>query len=92
MIKEVCETPPKKTVSQAEFRGIHNKIAAIAAERSVFIMENTNHAIPGIMCSVEQCAYHAQDNKCTASRIEVGSSASCCSSCDTECVTFKPGK
>ncbi len=53
-------------------------------------MDNTNNAIPGIMCSVEQCTYHSKDNKCTASKIEVGSAATCCSSCDTECVTFKP--
>ncbi len=43
-------------------------------------------ANPGINCSVQQCAYHTTDNKCTASKIEVGSSKTCCSSCDTECV------
>ncbi|MBQ3573907.1 MAG: DUF1540 domain-containing protein [Clostridia bacterium] len=52
------------------------------------VMENS--ANPGIFCSVQQCAYHTTDDKCTASKIEVGSSKDCCSSCDTECVTFKP--
>ena len=52
----------------------------------------TNNAISGIVCSVQQCAYHAEGNKCTAEKIEVGSNNACCSSCDTECVTFKPGK
>ncbi len=52
-------------------------------------MEN-NKALPGILCSVEQCAFHAQEDKCTAEHIKVGAGASCCSSCDTECVTFKP--
>ena len=55
-------------------------------------MENTNHTIPGIMCSVQQCAYHTEGNKCTAEKIQVGSEKSCCSSCDTECITFKPCK
>lgn len=64
----------------------------MAAERRLMIMENTNQAIPGIMCSVQQCAYHAEGDKCTAGKIEVGSEKTCCSSCDTECVTFKPCK
>ncbi len=51
-------------------------------------MENMTN--PGINCSVQQCAYHTTDDRCTASKIEVGSSKTCCSSCDTECVTFKP--
>ncbi len=53
-------------------------------------MENAKNTIQGIMCSVQQCAYHAEGNKCTAEKIEVGSGQTCCSSCDTECVTFKP--
>ena len=51
-------------------------------------MENSTN--PGIMCSVQQCVYHTTDNKCTANKIEVGSAKTCASSCDTECVTFKP--
>ena len=56
----------------------------------VYFMENSVN--PGIYCSVQQCAYHTTDDKCTASKIEVGSSKTCCSSCDTECVTFKPAE
>ncbi len=44
----------------------------------------------GISCTVQQCYYYKEGNKCTADKIEVGSSKDCCSSCDTECVTFKP--
>ena len=51
-----------------------------------------NSANPGIMCSVQQGVYHAENDKCTASKIEVGSTKTCCSSCDTECVTFKPAQ
>lgn len=50
-------------------------------------MNNSNN--PGISCSVQQCAYNENGCKCTANKIEVGSSKTCCSSCDTECVTFK---
>lgn len=46
----------------------------------------------GIFCTVEQCYYHSEGNKCTANKIEVGAAKDCCSSCDTECVTFKPSK
>lgn len=49
-----------------------------------------NNVIPGIVCNVKQCAYHSDGDKCTAGKIEVGSEKCCCSSCDTECVTFKP--
>lgn len=52
----------------------------------------TNNTIQGIMCSVQQCAYHTEGDKCTAGNIKVGSGQTCCSSCDTECVTFKPNK
>ena len=44
----------------------------------------------GIFCTVQECTYHAAGDKCSASKIEIGSSKDCCSSCDTECVTFKP--
>lgn len=53
-------------------------------------MENSVN--PGIFCSVQQCAYHTENDKCTAAKIEVGSTKTCCSSCDTECVTFKPAQ
>lgn len=54
-------------------------------------MDNTNKTNPGILCSVEQCAYHTQNDMCTADKIKVGAcQTSCCSSCDTECATFKP--
>lgn len=52
-------------------------------------MEGHNNKI---ICKVEECAYHASDDVCTAGCIEVGGTKSCCSSCDTECVTFKPAK
>ena len=48
--------------------------------------------LPGIVCNVTDCAYHVMNDKCTAPAIEVGGGKGCCSSCDTECVTFKPGK
>ncbi len=50
-------------------------------------MDNTVN--PGIFCSVQQCTYNENGQKCTANKIEVGSSKDCCSACDTECVTFK---
>lgn len=43
-----------------------------------------------IYCTVQQCTYHGAGDKCTAPKIEIGSCKDCCSSCDTECVTFKP--
>ncbi|MBE5040821.1 DUF1540 domain-containing protein [Oscillospiraceae bacterium DSM 107454] len=55
-------------------------------------MENNTKTIPGICCSVQQCAYHTDGDKCTAESIKVGSEKACCSSCDTECITFKPCK
>ena len=55
-------------------------------------MDNISNALPGIKCSVQQCIYHAEGDKCTATSIKVGSDKDCCSSCDTECVTFKPSK
>ena len=51
-----------------------------------------NSVNPVIYCSVQQCMYHTENDKCTAAKIEVGSSKTCCSSCDTECVTFKPAQ
>lgn len=45
-----------------------------------------------IVCKVKDCEYHAPSDVCTATRIEVGGPCDCCSSCDTECVTFKPCK
>ena len=48
---------------------------------------NTNK----IICKVDTCEYHTSGDVCTASCIEVGGTK-CCSSCDTECVTFKPAK
>lgn len=54
-------------------------------------MEQINHSI---QCSVNSCAYHAEDkNFCTLNSIKVG----CCGdtkpkSCDcTECASFKSG-
>lgn len=47
-------------------------------------------SIPGIDCSVDNCMYHTTEDKCTAGSIKVGAQKACCSSCDTECVTFKP--
>lgn len=48
-----------------------------------------NKANPGIVCSVQQCKFNENGNKCTASKIEVGSEKTCCCACDTECVTFQ---
>lgn len=45
-----------------------------------------------IICKVKDCEYHAPADICTATKIEVGGTSCCCSSCDTECVTFKPCK
>lgn len=45
-----------------------------------------------IICKVKDCEYHAPEDICTAGKIEVGGPCDCCSSCDTECVTFKPCK
>ncbi len=55
-------------------------------------MENISKGIPGILCSVQQCIYNVDGEKCNAEHIKVSSQKSCCSSCDTECSTFKPGK
>ena len=46
----------------------------------------------GIFGSVQQCTYNENGSKCTAGKIEVGSSKTCCSSCDTECVTLRLAK
>lgn len=51
-----------------------------------------NNTLPYIMCTVQECAFNTDGKKCTAESIEVGSGKTCCSSCDTECVTFKPSK
>ena len=58
-------------------------------ERRNFIMDNRSTEI---VCRVKDCEYHAPADICTATKIEVGGTSSCCSSCDTECVTFKPNK
>ncbi len=42
-----------------------------------------------IVCRVSDCEYHGADDVCGASCIEVSCADNCCSSCDTECVTFK---
>lgn len=51
-----------------------------------------DNSINGVYCTVSECAYNEDGKKCVAEKIEVGSSDDCCSSCDTECVTFKPCK
>ena len=43
-----------------------------------------------IVCKVKNCEYHTSGDLFTASQIEVGGGTKCCSSCDTECITFKP--
>ena len=62
----------------------------LCGQKGIGIQMETNNTIQGIMCSVQQCAYHTEENRCSAEKIEVGSGQTCCSSCDTECVTFKP--
>ena len=44
----------------------------------------------GISCSVCECHFHENGDKCSAENVTVGGSNKCCASCDTECVTFKP--
>lgn len=44
-----------------------------------------------LVCRVKDCEYHDSSDLCTATKVEVGGK-NCCSSCDTECVTFKPNK
>lgn len=58
-------------------------------ERRNFIMDKPKTEI---ICKVKDCEYHAPADICTATKIEVGGTSCCCSSCDTECVTFKPCK
>ncbi len=53
-------------------------------------MENSKHSISGIVCDVTTCAYNESGEKCTAPCIKVGGTCDCKSSCNTECVTFKP--
>lgn len=60
-------------------------------ERMAVIMGTCNNS-PSILCTVKECAYNTDGEKCTASEIKVGSCKSYCSSCDTECITFKPCK
>ncbi len=47
------------------------------------------HVNSGIDCTVCDCVYHAEHNKCTASKISVGPTHAECSS-ETACETFKP--
>lgn len=49
-----------------------------------------HETLPGIDCTVKECAYHTENNKCSASGIKVNGSCDPKSSCDTECQTFKP--
>lgn len=42
-----------------------------------------------ICCKVENCVYHATDDCCCATQIDVGPQFACCSQ-DTVCATFKP--
>ncbi|MBR4867607.1 MAG: DUF1540 domain-containing protein [Clostridia bacterium] len=44
-----------------------------------------------ICCKVENCVYHSEHDRCTASHIDVGPQFACCSQ-DTVCATFKPEK
>lgn len=53
-------------------------------------MNMENKALDGIVCSVSECEYHEPGDKCTASQIKVGGACDCKTSCNTECVTFKP--
>lgn len=42
-----------------------------------------------LVCRVKDCEYHDSSDICTARAVEVGGK-DCTSSCDTECVTFRP--
>ena len=50
---------------------------------------DTSKAIKGVMCDVQNCAYHNGKSECCAGCISVGPS-SAESSSGTACVTFKP--
>ena len=48
-----------------------------------------HETLPGVDCTVKECAYHTENNKCSADCIKVNGNDSK-TSCDTECETFKP--
>ena len=48
-----------------------------------------SETIKGVDCTVEECKYHTQGNKCTAQSIVVNGKDPK-TSCDTECQTFIP--
>lgn len=51
-------------------------------------IDETPKPIPGISCSVTNCAYHSGQTQCVARKIAVGpSNATACT--DTICATFK---
>lgn len=52
------------------------------------MLKGKQKPLRGIVCDVENCAYHQGECNCTAPQITVGPSfAACCS--DTVCATFK---
>ena len=52
-------------------------------------VNNRPQHIRGIVCDVQNCAYHDGDNFCTATRIRVGPTYANKSG-QTACATFKP--
>ena len=55
-------------------------------KRENLLQEHPNNQI---VCSVQNCAYHCGDCKCTAAQISVGPTYAS-SGKDTVCATFKP--
>lgn len=45
--------------------------------------------IKGVVCDVQNCVYHAEQNRCHAGSIAVGPHSADCSA-NTNCATFKP--
>ena len=52
-------------------------------------MDNPNNPVlPGVSCSVSDCQYHDNANKCHAASIKVGGINGAYTPEDTECDTF----
>ena len=43
-----------------------------------------------IVCKVKNCEYHTRGDLAQLPKLRWVAVQKCCSSCDTECITFKP--
>ena len=50
---------------------------------------DSSKCIKGVTCDVQNCVYHAAENRCYAGTIAVGPHSADCSA-NTNCATFKP--